>query len=110
MLCYIGQEVIARVRTYGQVARALRGLRLTGDASRLPASGDPLLKDGKEVGFITSAVRSPVLGANLGLGYVRRECNEIGTVLTLRTRGAESEATIASLPFVPTDTRIGVPR
>ena len=36
--CYIGQEVIARIRTYGQVAKALRGLRLPADAATLPAN------------------------------------------------------------------------
>ena len=98
--CYIGQEVIARIRTYGQVARALRGLRLPDDLPALPQHGDKLLHDGKEVGFITSAVRSPTLPANIALGYVRRECNQPGTALTLRTAGGEFPVSIAPLPFV----------
>jgi folate-binding protein YgfZ len=107
--CYIGQEVIARVRTYGQVAKALRGLRLEEGLPRLPAKGDVLLKDGKEVGFVTSAAWSPFLNANLALGYVRRECNETGTVLTVRTPAGESEATITPLPFVPSHSDGGFP-
>ncbi|MCI0351235.1 MAG: hypothetical protein L0Z53_17565, partial [Acidobacteriales bacterium] len=86
--CYIGQEVISRIRTYGQVARALRGLR----CEALPNRGDKLLLDGKEVGYVTSAVFSPVLKANIALGYVRKEHNAIGTKLD----GAE----IVQLPFV----------
>ena len=90
--CYIGQEVISRIRTYGQVARALRGLR----CEALPSKGDKLLLQGKEVGCVTSAVFSPVLNANIALGYVRREHNAIGTTLD----GAE----IVQLPFVnPSD-------
>src|SRR5690606_19891412 len=52
--CYIGQEVIARIRTYGQVAKALRGLRLADDLKTLPTKGDKLLLGEKEVGYITS--------------------------------------------------------
>jgi folate-binding protein YgfZ len=97
--CYIGQEVIARIRTYGQVAKALRGLRLADDLQTLPAKGDKLFHDSKEVGFITSALASPALKANIALGYVRKEANEIGTELKLRTTDGESEARIVDLPF-----------
>src|SRR5258706_15558497 len=62
--CYIGQEVIARIRTYGQVAKALRGLR----CDVLPNRGDKLLLGGTEVGCVTSAVFSPALKANIALG------------------------------------------
>lgn len=97
--CYIGQEVIARLRTYGNVARALRGLRLAESLPALPARGDKLFKDGKEVGHVTSAVASPALHANLALGYVRREANQIGTELTLRASAGESVVRIVALPF-----------
>jgi folate-binding protein YgfZ len=97
--CYIGQEVIARIRTYGQVAKMLRGLRLADDLKCLPKKGDKLLHDGKEAGYITSALASPTLKANLALGYVRREHNQTGTQLTLRTAEGESDARIVELPF-----------
>ncbi|MFN7141548.1 MAG: YgfZ/GcvT domain-containing protein, partial [Limisphaerales bacterium] len=88
--CYIGQEVIARIRTYGQVAKALRGLRFADDLKTLPQKGDKLFLGEKEVGYITSAIRSPEFKANLGLGYVRREANKLGTELKLRTADGES--------------------
>ena len=97
--CYIGQEVIARIRTYGQVAKALRGLRLANDLETLPAKGDKLFHAGKEVGYITSAVASPTFKANIALGYVRREHNQIGTELTLRLADGESHVKIVALPF-----------
>ena len=97
--CYIGQEVIARIRTYGQVARTLRGLRLADAIRNLPAKGDKLFCDGKEAGYITSAVASPALKANIALGYVRREHNQIGAELTWRTTDGESSAKIVELPF-----------
>jgi folate-binding protein YgfZ len=97
--CYIGQEVIARIRTYGQVAKSLRGLRLADDLGALPVKGDRLFKDDREAGYITSALASKRLGANLALGYVRREFNEIGAELTLRTAAGEGRARIVPLPF-----------
>ena len=98
--CYIGQEVIARVRTYGQVAKALRGLRLADDLKILPAKGDKLFKDSKEVGYLTSAIASPTLKANIALGYVRREANQIGTGLMIKTTQGESPVRIVEIPFI----------
>lgn len=97
--CYIGQEVIARIRTYGQVAKALRGLRLPDDLAELPKRGDKLFYDGKEVGSVTSALASPALRQNIALGYVRRECNAPGTTLTLRTAAGDCAVQIVPLPF-----------
>jgi folate-binding protein YgfZ len=98
--CYIGQEVIARIRTYGQVAKSLRGLRLADDLKELPRKGDKLFAGGKEVGYVCSAVRSPTLNANIGLGYVRREHNAIGSALQVRTLAGEAPAAIVATPFV----------
>jgi len=101
--CYIGQEVINRIHSVGHVTRELRGLRFVDPAGAglpLPQRGDKLLHAGKEVGYVTSAVKSPVLNANIALGYVRREANQIGNELTLRTAVGESLAKIVELPFV----------
>jgi folate-binding protein YgfZ len=97
--CYIGQEVIARIRTYGQVAKSLRGLRLADDMPNLPGKGDPLFHGDKEAGFITSALASPRFRRKIALGYVRREWNEPGTELRVRTLEGESPAIIVPLPF-----------
>jgi folate-binding protein YgfZ len=98
--CYIGQEVISRIRTYSEVAKALRGLRLADDLKSLPRKGDKLFHDGKEAGFITSAIASLTLNTNIALGYVKRELNQLGTELMLRTAEGESRARIVELPFV----------
>ena len=98
--CYIGQEVINRIHSVGHVNKELRGLRLADDLPALPVRGDKLFHTGKEVGYVTSAVKSPTLNANIALGYVRREANQIGNELTLRTATGESPAKIVALPFV----------
>jgi tRNA-modifying protein YgfZ len=63
--CYPGQEPIARQRYRGKVNRRLRVLELEGD--EVPAPDSELVRDGKVVGRVTSAVRG------LALGYVRAE-------------------------------------
>jgi folate-binding protein YgfZ len=97
--CYIGQEVIARIRTYGQVAKSLRGLLMPDDLKVLPARGDKLFHDGKEAGYLTSAVASPTLRRNIALGYVRRECNQPGTELLLHSATGEHPIKVVGLPF-----------
>jgi len=92
--CYIGQEVINRIHSIGHVNRELRRLRLADDLKWLPARGDKLFHDGKEVGHLTSAVKSPATQANVALGYVRREAGRGGQQLILRTAGKELQLTI----------------
>ena len=103
--CYIGQEVINRVHTIGHVNRELRGLRLADDLPAPPQKGAKLFHNDKEVGYITSAVKSPTLNGDIALGYVRRETNQIGTELSLRTAAGESPAEIVELPFVKSEQR-----
>jgi folate-binding protein YgfZ len=96
--CYIGQEIINRIHTRGHVTKELRGLRLDDDLKALPTSGDQLFHGDKEVGYVTSAVASPRLQANIALGYVRTEVNGVGTELVLRAGASESSARIITLP------------
>jgi folate-binding protein YgfZ len=97
--CYIGQEVINRIHSIGHVNKELRGLRLADDLNTLPAKGEKLFHDGKEVGHVTSAVKSPALSATIALGYVRREANAPGTELVLHSAKGESKAVVAEIPF-----------
>ncbi len=90
--CYLGQEIIERIRSRGHVNRKLVGLTLEG---ALPAAGAKLLHEGKEAGTITTAVHSPTLGTNIALGYLRREHAEEGTKLELEGGTAE----VVPLPF-----------
>jgi folate-binding protein YgfZ len=99
--CYIGQEVIARIRTYGQVAKSLRGLRLGGKGKEVPPKGTKLFLGEKEMGSITSAVWSPALQAIIALGYVRREANQTGSELEALTTGGKIPAQIVDAPFQP---------
>ena len=95
--CYLGQEVIERIRSRGHVNKRLCGLLLDG---AVPAdAGDQLQADGKDAGRITSSVISPRLGRPIALGYVMKEYWEAGTKLSLRHSGANIRATVVKLPF-----------
>jgi folate-binding protein YgfZ len=69
--CYLGQEIVERIRSRGQVHRTFAAFRLT----TLPTLPAPLIADGKPVGELTSAatVLLPEGEAVLALGYIRRE-------------------------------------
>src|SRR5262249_57213725 len=73
--CYLGQEVVARGTARGHVNRRLVPLRLTGP---VPASGAPLVRDGKDVGHLTTVAQALGAGTMAALGVVRREHCEPG--------------------------------
>jgi folate-binding protein YgfZ len=67
--CYIGQEVIARLDSYQKIQRHLVRLKL----SNLPLPENKILFQGKEIGHVTSSVRSIKYNAFIGLGYLKTE-------------------------------------
>jgi tRNA-modifying protein YgfZ len=80
--CYIGQEVISRMKMSGQTNKRLCGLVSLDDAPISP--GMKLVASGersRETGWITSATRSKRLGKEIALGYVKRGFTSIGTTL-----------------------------
>jgi aminomethyltransferase len=77
--CYIGQEIVERVRSRGQVKRIFTGFSAQGEIT----AGSRVEADGTDVGRITSAAFSPGLNCWVALGYVRREHAEPGGELTI---------------------------
>ncbi len=69
--CYLGQEIVERVRSRGQVHRLLTPIRMASESA--PPPGTKLSSDGKDVAEITSAAYSPALREVVGLAYVRTE-------------------------------------
>jgi folate-binding protein YgfZ len=96
--CYIGQETVARVKYRGHVNRGLSGLVV--EDEEVPAPGDVVVAEDKEVGRITSVVRSIALGKPIALGYVRREHFEPGSAVAVRLRDRLVPARVVELPFV----------
>ncbi len=94
--CYVGQEIIVRIKHRGHVAKKLTGLRFETDQKIEPGT---IIRsaDQTEIGRITSAVVSPKLGSTVALGYVRYEQLAAGTNVIVDD---EIAATIVELPFV----------
>ncbi len=77
--CYLGQEIVERIRSRGAVHRTFAGFALEGE---MPAAGAVLSAGGKAVGELTSVGVAPAVaglleGVTIGLGYIRREVLEL---------------------------------
>lgn len=92
--CYIGQEVLNRIHSIGHVNRMLRALRMDAPPDELPMPGDKLVKDGKDVGYVTSATRIPASNSVRALGYVGTQFCQAGMQLQLRSGGHELSITV----------------
>ncbi|MBZ5571752.1 MAG: folate-binding protein [Acidobacteriia bacterium] len=92
--CYIGQEIVERIRSRGAVHRKFSGFEVRGP---LPEPGTKIQVDGKDIGEITSAAALPLSEGerNVALGYIRREMAAPGKEL----RAGDAQLTVATLPF-----------
>jgi folate-binding protein YgfZ len=92
--CYVGQEIVERIRSRGNVHRKFTGFQVEGAAAI--AAGDKIVSGEKEVGEITSvaALRTPSGEQTVALGYIRREVGVPGREVTIGT----VRATVVSLP------------
>ena len=86
--CYIGQEVIARIKTYGAPNLALMGLSFEGPISP-PMNGNIFLKD-KKIGIVKSSIRSVYLEKIIALAYLHKDH---------RSPDVEMEVSIDQRPF-----------
>jgi folate-binding protein YgfZ len=99
--CYIGQEVISRIKMSGQTNKRLCGLISLDNTPLQP--GMKLIApsaSGKEAGWITSATRSERLGKEIALGYVKRGFNNPATNLNALSPDALIPVEVVSLPFL----------
>jgi len=79
--CYLGQEIVERVRSRAQIHRVLRRLEI--DASDAPAAGTKLTSGGADAAEIASSAFSPALAKVVAMAYVRVQFTEPGTELQL---------------------------
>jgi len=93
--CYVGQEIVERIRSRGNVHRKLTGLQVKGGAEI--AAGDRIFSGEKEVGEVTSVavLHEPSGPRTVALGYIRREVGVPGREVTIGT----AKASVVSLPM-----------
>ena len=98
--CYLGQEIIARIKYRGHVAKKLSGLRFEG-ARNVDAGAIINSADGKEIGRITSVTYSPKLNRTIGLAYLKYDFLTPGTKVMVVAGDHDIPAAVVDLPFVP---------
>jgi folate-binding protein YgfZ len=94
--CYIGQETIERATARGALKRRLMGLRI--DGTRVPAAEARVMLAGKEIGHLTSPLRSPRLGV-LALAILHHSAWTPGTAVRVHDADGELAAAVSELPF-----------
>jgi folate-binding protein YgfZ len=94
--CYVGQEIVERIRSRGAVHRQFVGFEIK--ASSLPVVGTKIQVEGKDVGEITSVASLPSTNGerSVALGYIRREVGTPGK----QVYAGDTELTVAQLPFI----------
>src|SRR5580693_3312663 len=92
--CYIGQEIVERIRSRGNVHRKFTGFEVHGS---LPAPGTKIQVDGRDIGEITSTASLPFDGGErlVALGYIRREMSAPGKEFQV----GDARLAVAALPF-----------
>ena len=101
--CYIGQEVIARLKTYGAPNFALMGLVFEGDA--LPSPGSDIQLDSKKIGTIKSSIFSYSLQKGTALTYIQKDHRSPDIDLDVTINGVPSKVRTCLLPFYQPQTR-----
>jgi folate-binding protein YgfZ len=98
--CYIGQEIIARIKYRGHVAKKLSGLMFEG-ARNIDAGAIINSADGKEIGRITSVTYSPKLNRSIALAYLKYDYLTPGTKVMVAAGDHDIPGEVVDLPFVP---------
>jgi len=102
--CYIGQEIVTRMRYRGHPNRLLRGFEVESD---FPLKyGDRIFDQQKEIGRITSSAKSITFGKTLAMGYIRTAYTDQGTTVEVETDTGQLKsrqtARVVLLPFEAT--------
>lgn len=97
--CYLGQEIIVRIKHRGHVAKKLSGMVLDG-ATPVPRNSKIISSEGREIGRVTSSGFSPRLDRAIALGYLKYDYLAVGTEVKVAAPESETKATVAELPFV----------
>jgi aminomethyltransferase len=90
--CYIGQEIVERIRARGAVHRAFTGFEVDGPA---PVAGTKIQSEGKDVGELTTVAAAPLKAKLLALGFLRKEFMDATRPLT----AGDAKVKPVSLPF-----------
>ena len=97
--CYLGQEIIVRIKHRGHVAKKLTGLVFEKETAIEPGAAVQS-EAGAEIGRITSSTFSPNLGRTVALAYLKYEFLSVGTRVNANSAEGQVSATVTELPFI----------
>jgi folate-binding protein YgfZ len=97
--CYVGQEIIARIKYRGHVAKKLSGV-LFNQPVNVERGTTIKSIDDKEIGRTTSITLSPYLGRTIALGYLKYDYLARDTSIRVISGDEELLGQVAELPFV----------
>jgi folate-binding protein YgfZ len=97
--CYIGQEIIARIKYRGHVAKKLSGV-IFDEGAQIEPGVKMLSRDDKEIGRVTSVSFSPTLNRTIALGYLKYDYLAPGTNMKAVSGESRFPARVTELPFV----------
>jgi folate-binding protein YgfZ len=95
--CYTGQEAVAMATYRGHVSKKFSGLIIKGEV--VPAAGNKIFKEEKEIGYITSSLNSNTLGSVIALGYLKYGFFDAGNEVEIESQAGRVAAEVAELPF-----------
>ncbi len=96
--CYLGQEVIERMRSRDSMARRLVGLAISGE--QIPAKDAWVFADTKQVGRVTSTCHSLALNSILALGYIKTSLAQEAAALRVALNDQEfADAKLVEIPL-----------
>lgn len=93
---FIGKEALLKEKEEG-LRKKLVGFEMVGRG--VPRTGYPIVKDGREVGYVTTGSFAPTLDKNLGLGFVPPELSKVGTEIGVEIRTKSVPAVVVKKPF-----------
>lgn len=97
--CYVGQEIVARIKYRGHVAKKITGLTFQESVSVAPGA-EVFSLDDKTIGKVTSVTYSPQLKKTIGLALIKYQFLEAGLSVKVVTDGKKVEGLVTSLPFL----------
>jgi aminomethyltransferase len=101
---FVGRDAIERLRAAG-VKRRLVGFEMLERA--IPRHDYRILKDGRDIGVVTSGSYGPSVEKPIGIGYVETAHAAVGSELQVEVRGAPQAARVVKTPFYPTKVKKG---
>ncbi|MCH8067380.1 MAG: aminomethyl transferase family protein, partial [Nanoarchaeota archaeon] len=86
--CFLGQEIVARVKSLAKGITAKKLMFLEIDSKEVPEKNSKIMKDNNEVGYITSAAFSPELNKVVALGFLNKGYYDPGSIVTINNSKA----------------------